>query len=129
MNPQDSTTVTFSHVYNDFKDALNGVADALKVGAEHVYQVLVMQQVVNSITWLLIIAVLLIAGGITLKFGIKDMWNKDKEVKDHKIPLLVIGSIVLIASVIVLSVNMSTIITGFVNPEYGAIMEIKSFIK
>lgn len=133
MEPNDSTTLTFSHVYNDLKEAINGMADALKVGSDHVYQILVRQQFVNSITWILIIAMLFTTAGISLKLGLKDMWTidkyQDKVVKDSKVPLLICGGIGILVAIVLFSFNISTIVTGFVNPEYGAIMEIKKFIR
>jgi hypothetical protein len=126
-------TVTFTTVYNDLKDALTAAGEALKTGAEHVYEILVRQQVINSITYLIILAVLFTVGGIGLKYGLKDLHEKnrygDKTIKESKVILLIIAGIILVIGVIVTCLSMPRIVTGFFNPEYGAIQEVRKFIK
>lgn len=130
MTPQDSTKVTFSQVYQDFKGALSGAAEALKTGSEHVYEVLVRQQVVNSIS-LLIVSILLFT---TAYFAFK--FCNTKEIKDGLEDVdvgpvfAVIGTSVLIVSAIAFTAfHVTEIVTGFVNPEYGAIQDIREFIQ
>jgi len=48
------TSSNFKMLYQDVKEGLSGLATGLKVGVEHVYIVLVKQQIVNSITWVII---------------------------------------------------------------------------
>lgn len=140
MNIQsDSTKVTFTQVYQDVKQGLQGLGEALKTGAEHVYEILIKQQFVESITWLIVILILSIASFVLLKFGLNDMWNirKDyygqgehlKEVKESRVALLVFGAACGLSAAICFMINANDIITGFVNPEYGAMKEIMEFVK
>lgn len=136
MKIQSDSTVTFTQVYKDFKQGLEAVGDALKVGAEHVYEVLIRQQLVNSITWIIVIIALAIVGSVVLRFGLTNMWEererygeKVTSLKEEKLPLLFVGSCLCLAAIIVLCVQSGVIITGFINPEYGAMMEIKDMIK
>jgi TRAP-type C4-dicarboxylate transport system permease small subunit len=130
MTPNDSTKVTMTQVYNDVKDALSGMADALKVGAEHVYQILVKQQIVNSITLILCYVLFAFVAYFSFKLVFKAV-AKGKE-EDSYEPwnmLFIIPTIITISSIVFFSTTIQSCVTGFLNPEYGAIMEIKSFIK
>ena len=51
------TSSNFKQVYGDIKTGLVGLAAGLKVGVEHIYIILVTQQILNSITWLIIIII------------------------------------------------------------------------
>lgn len=44
----DSTSITFTKVYNDVKEGINGLAIALKEPAEHVYKIFVKQQLIEN---------------------------------------------------------------------------------
>jgi len=129
----DPTEVTFSQVYNDVKGALSGVSDALKVGAEHVYEILVRQQLINSITHLIVILILSLSSYLGLKYVYKNMYTidklGDKEFNEGVIPVAIICAFLFVFAIINACIHTETILTGFLNPEYGAIMEIKSFIK
>lgn len=57
----------FKSVYGDLKNGIVAFAEVLKVGVEHVYIMLVKQQVVKSITALLIAIVLCVAIYILFK--------------------------------------------------------------
>lgn len=128
-NQQDSTQVTMSQVYNDFKSALEGAADALKVGAEHVYEVMITQQVINSISWLIADVVLITICTILWKiFHRSAMEMKANEDDEYMFCYAIPGSISIIVLILILS-SMSTVLTGLLNPEYGAIMDIKSFVQ
>lgn len=124
-NP-DSTQVTFSQVYTDVKQALNGMADALKVGAEHVYEVIVRQQIVESITYLIVYAVVGAFSYILFRIGRTALDDNNDEVY---VPLFVFSGFSALILLAVIAITLDNVITGFVNPEYGAIMEIKSFVK
>lgn len=139
IEPQDSTKVTWGQVYNDVKGALDGVADALKTGAEHVYEVLVRQQFTNSVTNIAIYILLASVCYTALRIGQQRYKARDKQTAqsyldnptdyaDVIIPLI-IGVILLGGFVAFLVTTINATITGFINPEYGALQEIKSFIK
>lgn len=130
MIQQDSTKVTFSQVYNDFKSAVEGAAEALKVGAEHVYEILVRQQVINSITYLFLYVFLFTFSYILFKKIHAYVQLKNKEDKYGEWgAMYILPSIAIVVTMIVFSLTLNTCITGFLNPEYNAIMEIKGFIK
>lgn len=132
----DSTKVTFTQVYQDVKEGLTALGEALKVGAEHVYEVLIKQQFVNSLTWLVIVLIFGIASAIVLKFAFRKDNKVDDEssyrhgdFKESTIALMIIGSALGLASIITFACTAEIVITGFVNPEYGAMKEIMNFVK
>lgn len=133
MTPQDSTKVTFSQVYQDFKGALSGAADALKVGSEHVYAVLVRQQMVNAITYSFLICGLALISAILIRNAIKMAKDSNGEWEwDNNSPciaFMVIGGFFGLFASITFCVCIGDIIMGILNPEYGAIQEVREFIQ
>ena len=145
----DSTQLTFKEVYSDIKAGLSGLGSALKVGSEHVYEVLVKQQVVFSITMSLVLLIGILgfisfAGCFYSKnrYRIKSRWNYDKdrnqieefykdesEWNDPHITKTIITGIISGIFLLVGLLYLNDIITGFVNPEYGAIQDILKIIK
>lgn len=127
---QLDTSSTFKQMYGDVKQAIQGIAKGLKVGAEHVYIILVRQQVVRSIVYLIMVLLTI----YFLKSWLKAYKNKEEHWVDYDSDPTFIGVfrvVQLIISVILLGIsifNIDTIITGFVNPEYGAITDIMEFI-
>lgn len=122
----DSTKVTWSQVYQDFKGALSGAADALKTGSEHVYEVLVRQQVVSSISWVIVYIVLAIATYTTWRIVIRVVSNNEDQDLE---PLYIVPSFMTIITIVIVCLTIITTVTGFVNPEYGAIKEVREFIR
>lgn len=123
------TSSTFKTIYFDIKSGIAGLAAALKVTAEHVYTILVKQQVVNSIICLIlgIISIIFIINWFK-KYKSDEKWDSDHgptALGLVRITQIIIGFILLAISL----VNIDVIITGFINPEYGAIKEILNFIK
>jgi hypothetical protein len=133
MNNSDSTQVTFSQVYNDVKQALDGMADALKVGAEHVYTVIVRQQLVDSITYLLSYVVIIGFCFGLFKIGeamrLKEVKKQSYNIDDNYLFVYVLSGLCGVLFLLMFAATIDNVITGFFNPEYGAIMEIKSFVK
>ena len=141
----DSTAVTFSKVYNDVKEGITGLATALKAPAEHVYTILVKQQVVNATTSLTVCIFMLLLGSILFYTGYKiyvnynETYNKNNDYKPgyrrydmdegYWLIFIIVGTIIFIGGLIGLTVESKSIITGFFNPEYGAIKDIIGFIK
>lgn len=131
----DSTTLTTMKVYEDVKAGLSGLAEGLKTTAEHVYVILVKQQVVNGFVGLFILITLITFTIITLNYSnnIKD-WD-DLEVYEGKnkasgVICITFGILSLfILSAFLIGGYSGDILTGFINPEYGAIKEIMSFVK
>lgn len=123
ITPGDSAQSLMRTIYNDAKAGIQGLASALKVGAEHVYLVLVKQQLVYSICWLISWILIIIVLTYFIKFA-KHVWKEDDEGG------LVVSFVIGICLIVWLSINLCHIdnmVTGFVNPEYGAIMEIMNF--
>lgn len=124
-------TETFSkEIYKDVKSVIASLSSSLKVGAEHVYGVLVKQQIVKS--WIHTSCVIL--GFIMLILGLKAYKNDDEDwIADGEPTLLaVIRIIQLIMGFVFLMIgliNIDIIITGFVNPEFGAIEHILNLVK
>lgn len=121
------TSSNFKHVYSDIKAGIAGLAAGLKVGAEHVYTVLVKQQIVYSITWLVFIIILLLLSTVFRKV----LYNHAREEWDDELFGLfcIFGGTILIIGYIIVLCNLTTITTGLINPEYGAIKDIINFIK
>lgn len=127
----DTAKLTFARVYGDVKAGIVGLASALKVGAEHVYKVIVKQQVVNAITNLLIVLVLLV---LCLRLWSMHRTAASKYGRDWDdyasavVPLL--GTLALgIIAIILFIIDANSIVMGFVNPEYGAMKDILEFVK
>lgn len=128
MIQQDSTKVTFNEVYHDLKGALEAAGDALKVGSEHVYVVLIKQQMVNSIVSLVIITALLIACFISFRVA-SNLNERDDLDDDVPVTFFIVSIVSGGFALIAILFQTNHIITGFINPEYGALMDIKDFIK
>jgi hypothetical protein len=134
----DSSQVSLGSVYKDIKAGIEGMAAALKVGAVHVYAVLVKQQVAKSIMWLVVLIFSLVFMRIGWNTAKGSKWTKpNNSSEDLPIPtpdngwaalsgvMWVIG----IIGTIVVVFHLQTLITGFVNPEYGAMKDIVNFVQ
>jgi len=127
----DSAKLTAYMVYSDIKSKIEGLGAGLKIGAEHIYSVFVRQQLVNSIVY----CSFAIVSFLTLSSFFRGAKRKDEPWSDEsggptsvgifRVIQMIIGIIMFIL-VLIFSRD---IITGFVNPEYGAIKEIIGFIK
>ena len=121
----DSTkrSATFDSVYKDVRGALATMADGFKVTVDHLWGVLVYQQRLDAITWLAIAGVTIFPIMAFFKYyrkKVTDQWgdlNKDGWI----MVAMAVISFVLIISVVC---NISNMIQGFFNPEYGALKEI-----
>lgn len=143
MIQQDSTQVTFTEVYQDIKGALAAAGDALKVGSEHVYEIMVRQQMVNSVAITIALTISSILSIYLIRMGFKNLKvDKARTFKDRYgevrngtgecvevILPTAVGCFIGLVTLIAMSLNFQDILTGFLNPEYGAIMDIKDFIK
>lgn len=121
------TSSNFKMIYTDIKSNIQALSSALKVGAEHVYGILVKQQVVNSITWLIFSILCIICIIVFIKIVMlasKNNWDDD-----GTIGFVFVAGIGCIVFLIICLAHIDTIVTGFVNPEYGAIKEIINFVK
>lgn len=134
---QVDTSSTFKLMYSDFKQGIVALASSLKVGAEHVYGVLVKQQIVYGVVYLFIFLL-----GIYLTINwLKNYKNKDEEwttpppnsySSSDVTGLGVFRTIQIIVATVLLGIgifNIDNIMTGFINPEYGAIQDVIEMVK
>jgi hypothetical protein len=133
------TSSTFKLMYSDFKQGIVALASSLKVGAEHVYGVLVKQQIVYAVVWL----VTFIIGFLLVLNWIKQYKNKDeiwwmsggyKTYYNESYPtglgiVRFIQISVCLTMLITSIFNFDVIMTGFINPEYGAIRDVIEMVK
>jgi hypothetical protein len=121
----DSAKLTFGKVYNDVKSGLSGLAAGLKVGVSHVYEILVKQQIVSAVTntigYVIVITLIMIS---YRNFKKEEDWNDP-----GKSGMLCIITVIGAFLIWVFGCDIDAIITGFINPEYGAIKEIINFVK
>lgn len=135
----DTSKLTVFKVYNDVKAGIVGLSSALKVGAVHVYEVLIKQQYVTSIVNIIVLLLLFCIAITSFKFFVKnqrrtlnkgDDWYSDNWGDHTSIILPMVVCIVFSISFLAnFCCNIKEIITGFVNPEYGAMKDIINFVK
>jgi len=125
------TSSNFKNIYNDLKGGVAAIAQSLKIGAEHVFIVLVKQQVVNAIVYLVLALI-----GIILAFAAYRQWGLikynakgDSIAEVRPVVFSVIFCVLSFILLIITIFNIDTIIMGFVNPEYGAIQDIIKFVR
>lgn len=129
------TSSTFKAMYSDFKQGIVALASSLKVGAEHVYGVLVRQQVVYAIVYLAlsIIGLILILNWIKKYKDDKEKWKGGNSVYDDTpTGLGLLRSIQIFVALVMIGIgigNINSIMTGFINPEYGAIQDVIEMVK
>jgi len=104
--------------------AVISIADSLKQPVEFVWKVIIKQQIVIGIIWLLFLFTVIILIILSLKLIPKE--NEYEEVNPALIFSLIILGLLLILSIIG---TMTIGIPCILNPEYYAIQEIISFIK
>lgn len=125
----DSTKFNWNTLYGDTKEALKSIGSALKVGSEHVYEVLVKQQIVGAVTWLITFIVLLL--GVILDVKLVKWLSDPKKDADSYTGQIVIAIVVsagLVVGLLGFFCHISEIVTGFVNPEYGALKDIMEMV-
>lgn len=117
-----------TQIYVDFKNAITSMATSLGVTAENVYSTLIAQQYIKSLSMTIALLVCFIAFFVCIKtlMRLEEPDEFKSEVKD-----VFCGSILITSFIagMVLLAQLNTIITGFLNPEYGAMQEIMDFIK
>lgn len=120
------TSGNFRRMYTDIKEGIVALASSLKVGAEHVYEVLVKQQKVYAIVWTIVgiisLALITIMAVCILRLS-------KKQPTEAQIGIAVFESIISVILFIVSLFHLDTIVTGMINPEYGAIKDILDIVK
>ncbi len=129
----DSLITETERIIDKYSDKLCGaiesLAGELQVPSEAVFEILVKQQVVNAALYAILLGLGTLLIPIAFKLGIKQ--EKDNG-WDYPQLYGVFCIIVTCISCITLGVGLAhldVIITGFVNPEYTALMEIKLMFK
>lgn len=127
----DSAKITMNKVYEDVKYGLQGLASALKTGVEHVYIVLVKQQIVNAITNVIITFLLFLCPLFYIVRYRKWAEEKNKQGgSDGWIVLWFFTTIApMVCGLIFFLATAQDTVMGFVNPEYGALQNIFEFVK
>lgn len=125
----DSSKLSWNKVYNDVSGAMSAIGSALKVGAEHVYLILVKQQMVNAIIWIISFVFCIVFVCLMIKWGkglhgrmIGENWNFDEEWGWIVLYVLLVAAIV--GMLITCVSHIGAVVTGLINPEYGALNEI-----
>lgn len=126
------TVLTTQEVYDDVKsikpdieNALKSLSKSLKVTVEKVWSVLVRQQLVKSIGYFILMIISLLSW-INFYYRIKQgNLNKGSySWRDSDIAVSVISGLLSIVGTILTSIHFESMLTGFLNPEYGAIKDI-----
>ena len=138
----DTISVTFTTLYYDIKGVLTSLGETLKVGTEHVYGVLIKQQIVSSIIWLLVIILLTTVAIIMIKIPNNKLKEVNKiratdgkslydidDLNDGYFVATILGVMLFVITIIIFCCTISRITTGFINPEYGALQDIINMIK
>ena len=110
-------------------DAIKDLAEALQVPAEYVYTILVKQQLVYSLTYSIAIVAAIALGVLFSKYGINGIGKAKDDEAGGWVAMTIVGTLSLVISTIVFFALIGDIVTGFVNPEYGAIKEILNTVK
>lgn len=109
------------------ESAIISLAETLKTPVEHVYNVLIKQQFIRSITLTAVLVLYL----ILLIIGVKMGFHSKVDCCDGNI-YSIAGVFAFLASflafLVMLLGSIPTIVTGFINPEYGALKEILKFL-
>ncbi len=113
-------------VYEKATEYIETLASSLGVAAEHVYGILVRQQVAEGVTTLIMFGVVYLVLGIVVGVAVK---KSDFDYECIANYVAVIGCIVLIFVSVFAFVDVGDAIMKVMNPEYYAIKEIMDVIK
>lgn len=136
------TSSTFRTFYSDLKSGVGALSSSLKVGATEVFKIVVKQQLVQSITYLITVIILVVAGFLVLSAGWKAVDRENASRKDgenynrpyslddsYHFGYIMISGVLMAFGIGIFVIQGVSIVTGFVNPEYGAIMSIMDMVK
>ncbi len=119
-------------VYNDAKsltpkiaNGINEIAKGLKIGAESVWKILIRQQLVWSITILLsLIGTILSWIHFWYRFNIACENDWGRSGSGHYELICIMCAVISISGSVLVVIHFNDMITGFLNPEYGAMRDI-----
>jgi hypothetical protein len=116
------------HIYDKTTEVISELAQALAVPAEHVYNVLVKQQVVEGVSLLVGLLFSILFTSISWFILFKKHNFKLKWYLQNIEGYWMISVILSIVSIILFVVFLSSGISSLLNPEYGAIRDIISIL-
>ncbi len=125
-----ASTETVKATFSEIKAAAQELTEALKTPAAEVWDSLVKQQQVNSISNILIIlimfsaAYMMIARAYKIVGECEDIFEENTEAG----MLTALSLITSAVGLLLLIINFQSIVTGFFNPEYGAAKEVLKLI-
>lgn len=111
-----------------YEDMKTGV-ESLKMPAEHIYKTFIKQQVVESITLLILFISSCIVFTVSFKWGLPWAESHNESKSDNSYILPLVGIIVSLIGCLYVIIHLETVATGLTNPEYGAIRDIAAMIK
>jgi hypothetical protein len=137
IDTSNSGELTVKEVYNDVKDqgsniqkTLKSLASSLKVTVDKVWDILVKQQLVYSIAYL-IGMILTLFSWFHFYYRInqgnkntREKYSGYKVWRDSDTAVCIISGTMALIGTIVSIVHFQSMLTGFINPEYGAIETI-----
>lgn len=130
---QTDSTKLKQQIYEDVKQVIASIAESLQVGAEHVYTVLIKQQLVSSVTNLTLIVLFVFVTWVCFRSWRAATKQLDKNYEEGIEVLQIVFCILAVCfglfAVMYLAVTAENMVTGFINPEYGAIKEILDTLK
>lgn len=132
------SSLTALKVYNDIKSGIAGISAGLKVGAEQTFQILTAQQKINALVEVFTMIALLICI-LILFLAAKYMYKLHKKLHEGYdtgdtfqggmcIAFCILLAVGIIFFIYHLSTGFDSILTGFINPKYGAMKEIMNFV-
>lgn len=127
------TNAVSKQLYTDVKAGIAGLATGLKVSAEHVWDIIVRQQLVYSICISFCIIITIFSWFhfyYRIKIGIENKWGNPGmgDLTSYHF-LAIVTFLLAISGTCVSTINFNTMVTGYINPEYGAIQTIIEVVK
>jgi uncharacterized membrane protein (DUF485 family) len=110
---------------NKVELTIKELAQKLEAPASHIYGVLIKQQKVKSISMLIIILAVF-AGLIVVAYRTLGLYRNYLE--DDLITWAIAFGLITLALIVIISLTAEMVLTGFINPEYGAIRDIVNLI-
>ena len=128
------------------EDAISALAEKLSVPAEHVYEVLLRQQMVEAVAITIVLVLMAISSYLLISIPYKDWrrvniaYNKKNDITRENYNYydlsdswwvwpVGIGIVLGVITVIAILSAIGPVATGFINPEYGAVQEILKVIQ
>lgn len=126
VEPKDelATVQVIDHIYDKTTEAITELAQALAVPAEHVYNVLVKQQVVVGVSLLVGLLFSMLFTSISWFILFKKHNFKRELCLQNTEGYWMLSLLLSIVSIVLLVVFLSSGISSLLNPEYGAIRDI-----